>query len=653
MPESFHFLHPQWFWLLLPLPVLLWLWRDPGRAGPAWERVCDRALLPFLLVQPGGRTSRLPRWLLAAGWLLGVLALADPVWEQQPQPVFRSQEARVVVLDLSLSMLAADLAPSRLERARYKVADILRQSREGQTGLVVFAGDAFAVAPLTSDTDTILALLPPLEPALMPVQGSRVDLGLQQAAQLLQQAGLGRGEVLLVTDGFTGREALDAAGQLKAAGYRVSVLGVGTAEGAPLPDGRGGYVRDAQGTIVVPALEASDLRELAAAGGGRYVAIRTDTADIDQLLLDGAPHPGAAVENTGLQTDVWQSRGPWLVLLLLPLAALVFRRGWLLALVLLVGGGTLAPPPAMALGWDDLWLRADQQAARALQDGAPEAAAQLARDPLLRGTAEYQAGAYQQAVDTFAETSGADAHYNQGNALAQLGRYEEAIAAYDRALAAQPGMEDAEHNKALLEQLLQQQQQQQQQEQQEQQQQEQQQQEQEQQDDKQSGQQSDADDQQQQQDPGQSGQQADSADQSGAQAEQQADEASQESSGAASQQEKPRSDAASDEQAGAQDEQLPEESGPGARRDDHEQELPEQGETGNAQPQTDDAGEEAAGEVADSTAVPADLDSEEQQALEQWLRRIPDDPGGLLRRKFLYQYRQRAGASPGSEQQAW
>jgi Ca-activated chloride channel family protein len=647
MSEGFHFLSPQWFWLLLPLLALLWLLRDTGSRGSAWQRVCDPELLPFLLIHRAGHASRLPVWLLAAGWLLAVLALADPVWEKQPQPVFRSQDARVVVLDLSRSMLAADLPPSRLERARYKVADILSQSREGQTGLVVFAGDAFVVAPLTSDTDTIQALLPPLEPALMPVQGSRVDLALQLAGDLLRQAGLGRGEVLLVTDGFTDTEALDVARELDAGGYRVSVLGVGTGDGAPLPDGRGGYLRDAQGEIVVPGLEPSALRALAAAGGGRYAGISNDSADIDQLQVNNAPLPGAAVEDTGMSTDIWQSRGPWLVLLLLPLAALMFRRGWLLVLVALIGTGAASPPPAIALGWDDLWLRADQQASQALQGGEPEQAAQLAQDPLLRGTAEYQAGAYQQAVDAFAGASGADAHYNQGNALAQLGRYEDAIAAYDRALGEQPAMADAEHNKALLEQLLQQQEQQQQDQQQkqheeEQDQQQQQQEQQEQQEEKQSGQQSGADN-QQQQDAEQSGQQGQADEQNGQQA----------ASGGGTEQDEPRSEAAPEDQAAEQDEQPPTETGAGAQPEQEQQAQPGEDESRSAASQPEAAEKEPAGAVADSTAEPATLDSEEQQALEQWLRRIPDDPGGLLRRKFLYQYRQRAADTAGSEQQAW
>jgi len=648
MPETFHFQHPEWFWLLLPLLLLWWRMRQPGVHDSPWRRVCDARLLPHLLVDTAGSSRRLPAWLLGGAWLLTVIALADPVWDRQPQPVFRSQEARVVVLDLSRSMLAADLPPSRLERARYKVADILDRSPDGQTGLVVFAGDAFAVAPLSNDTDTIRSLLSPLEPALMPVQGSRVDLGLVQAMELLRQAGQGRGDVLLLTDGYTGEEAMQAVRTLRAAGYRLSVLGVGTAAGAPLSDGQGGYMRDLQGNIVMPQLDAPALRKLADAGGGRYTTISSTDQDIRYLLAGSSTAPGAESERTDMTTESWQSRGPWLVLLLLPLAAMVFRRGWLLVLVLQVSTGLGIPTPAMALDWDDLWLRPDQQAARSLQSGAPAEAAQLAEDPALRGTGAYRANDYAQALEAFAAADGPDSDYNQGNSLARLGRYEEAIAAYDRALAAQPDMEDAAYNKAQIEKLLQQQQQNQNQNQNQNQEQ------------QQSGKQQPQSGEKQQEQDGESSQ-------SGAQQEQQPGEQDTssvpEQQGQTQQESQPESakaaepqpqdaaaagetpDEATDAGEAAQENAAADEATDSANEQDRKGQPREQ--------QAEMSGEEDAQAGRAAAPQPDELDSEEQQAAEQWLRRIPDDPGGLLRRKFLYQYRQRAGTAPPQGAQAW
>ena len=606
MPESFHFQQPEWFWVLIPVLILLWLLRPSREQSSAWLKVCDARLLPYLLEKPANSRFYLPLWLLAAGGLLAIIALADPVWEQQQQPVFRNEAARVIVLDLSNSMLSPDLKPSRLVRARYKVADILKQNMDGQTGLVVFAGDAFTVSPLTHDVDTIQALLSPLEPALMPAQGSRVDLGLQQATGLMQQAGIPQGDILLITDGFDGQRAIDAARQAYREGYRVSVLGVGTDAGAPIPTGRGGFLRDQQGEIVVPALEQTALRQLTAAGGGSYTAISSGAKDIDFLLSKMSMQLGEGTEQTGMNTAMWRSTGPWLAVLLLPLAALAFRRGWLLALVILVGGTVSVPQPALALGWDDLWLRADQQAARALQAGEPEQAAQLARDPALRGTAEYKAGNFDAALDAFAAQADVDAEYNQGNALAQLQRYEDAIAAYDRALEKQPDMADALHNRAEVERLLQQQEQQ----------------------DEQQGESGENEDQQQ----GQQDQDAGGEQQESQTAEQDSSDTQQADAAAAGEPQEREDEASADDP-------QPSEEAEGTG----DEQMSEQQDT----EQSENSGEEQATAEADP------LDSEEQRAAEQWLRRIPDDPGGLLRRKFLYQYKQRAGRSTGSEQQAW
>ena len=440
----------------------------------------------------------------------------------------------------------------------------------------------------------------------MPAQGSRVDLGLQHAADLMKQAGIQQGNILLITDGFDGQRATDAARKVSRDGYRVSVLGVGTDTGAPIPTGRGGFLRDQQGEIVVPALDQASLRKLAGTGGGSFTAISSSANDIEYLLSRMSSQPGEGSQETGMNTTVWQSNGPWLAVLLIPLAALAFRRGWLLLLVMLVGGTVSVPQPAMALGWDDLWLRADQQAARALQAGEPEQAAQLARDPALRGTAEYKAGNFDAALDAFAAQADVDAEYNQGNALAQLQRYEDAIAAYDRALEKQPDMADALHNKAEIEKLLQQQEEEQPQEQQ----------------DQQQGESGENEDQQQgQRDQDAGGEQQDAQNEPGEQGEpgEQDDTQQADASSADEQQEGENKDAAEDSQQSAEAEDV--------------------------------EGEQAAEQQATAEAEP--LDSEEQRAAEQWLRRIPDDPGGLLRRKFLYQYKQRAGRSSGSEGQAW
>ena len=608
MPEDFHFQQPLWFALLVPLALLLWRLRHAGdsRAAAIWRRACEPHLLPHLLRTQGGQRARLPLGGLALAWLLAVTALADPVWQQRAQPVFRNQAALMLVLDLSRSMLSPDLPPSRLERARLKLAEILKRRREGQTGLVVFAGDAFAVAPLTSDNDTILALLQSLHPGLMPTQDSRADRGIALAAERLRQAGARHGDMLLIGDGYSDASILPLAQTLRRQGYRLSVLAVGTDRPAPIPDKRGRPARDRGGKVILPVLDEDSLRRLARAGGGRYHRITADDRDLDRLL------PAVGRLDVGTDPDsplagAWQSRGPWLLPLLLVLAAGAFRRGWLLgpllppALALL--GGLAAPAPAQAAGWTDLWLRQEQQAAQALHAGDFTRAQQLARDPRRKAEAAYRKGDLETALALYAGLEDAEAHFNRGNTLARLQRFDEALAAYEQALTLSPGLKDAAYNRDLLKKML---------------------------DSKAREGEGEASEEAARK----QGKQAGEGEGGSPDPDAERSEAGQQGNAGADDDSGPQPDRADQdpgEQAGSETDQGPakEESGSQQARQAPE-DTPEQPETPPETPAPNDE------------APPDPANREQAQADERQLRRIPDDPGGLMRRKFLYQYRKRA-----------
>jgi len=329
--EEFHFIRPYWLLTILPLLVILWLLLRRQLSSGNWKTVCDPQLLPHLLLDEEGKRRIWPIYALGIGGLLSILALAGPTWERLPQPAFRDQSALVIVLDLSRSMDATDIEPSRLVRARFKVADILKQRKEGQTALIVYAEDAFIVTPLTDDTETIASQLSVLNTSLMPSQGSRVDIALKKAGILLKQAGLKKGNVLLITDGVNETRARKAIDKLK--GYKVSILGVGTEEGAPIPLKTGGFLKDAKGAIVIPKLEERTLRNIAQ---GIYQRIKTNDSDV--LALKAAFETSSfenREEKVDLQIDTWREYGPWLLLFVLPLAALAFRRGFLLIMIFL------------------------------------------------------------------------------------------------------------------------------------------------------------------------------------------------------------------------------------------------------------------------------------------------------------------------------
>lgn len=684
MPLDIHFLRPLWFLALLPLPWLLWRLGRANTGTEAWRGLVDAHLLRHLLVDEDARVRRLPRVLLALGWLLGVTALAGPVWERLPQPLYQAQAQRVIVLDLSSDMDAQDLAPSRLARARFEVLDLLAAAAEGQTALLAYGAEPFVVAPLTSDAATIAAQVPDLETALLPVQGpKRTDLALEEAGNMLKRSGSPEGDIILVTADAERLEAVRSlVARLHDQGYRTSVLGLGTAKGAPVPLADGGFQTDAQGAIRLTRLRPDLLQDIADAGGGRYVPLAADDSDTRALLPEAGRNAGGReVEEMDAQADQWREEGPWLLLGLLPLAALAFRRGWLSPLILLVL--FLPPPTAEALSWEDLWWRTDQQGALALAAGDPRQAAARFNRPDWRAAAQYQSGDYDQALETLQDQAGAEAAYNRGNALARAGKLPEAIEEYDRTLGEAPGHADAQHNRDLLQRLLDQQQ-----------------------PPSQTASsasqtgessqdgQEDADSQDQQ---GQTGD-YDARDQQGRQVGQSESQDTggqgQNSQQGQSGSQDPDPDPAGTPPRQASSEQPGEpqkgESGQGdGQEGDEAQEGPQAGRSrsNQSEPQAGEesqedaaagarpreAGAEPAGQTTDKTPqagpepgkqdliggqepgrppagepepeIPTPM-SEGEQAMEHQLRRVPDDPGGLLRQRFLLQHLRRQGQLP-------
>jgi len=660
---DFHFLDPEWLLLIIPVLMMLVVSRFRQSSASAWQNVIEPQLLQHLLQNPGATASPWLKLLSVAGTLLAIIALANPAWEKQPESVFETPRALVLVLDLSASMNAADLAPTRLVRARLKIRDILERSVEGQTGLVVFAGDAFSVAPLTRDSETITSQLRVLEPGIMPVQGSRVDLGLEQAGKLLEQAGIPAGDILVIADGLENTQTNIITRKLHQQGHRISFMGVGTLEGAPISNGRGDVIRNPNNTPVLARLAEDRFQKLAEAGGGRYTRIALNNSDIDYLLDMPALNHDKQLNETLAAQNRWKQTGPYFTLLLLPLAALAFRRGWLMLFMLVII--TPLPDTAYAFSWQDLWKTPEQQASEALMQQRHEAALELSSNPDVLGSAYYRQQQFEQAFNQFKQSRGADADYNQGNALARMGKYQEAIEAYDRALQQQPDMQHAIDNKSAIEALLEQQRQQQQ----------------------QSEQESDASQERQEQQPPDQNTPNDKNDQneqrdsqsepsaSSDQAEQQpSDTAEQSEQQAGSQQADPQqaqqqndaaslnndfSDAAEAMEQAQQDQQenQPEvnQSEENQSEADQKKELsgkpPEEPSSQAQQARPEETQPDQSERPSPMQQQAQPLAPEEQQAAEQWLRRIPDDPGGLLKRKFLYQYQQR-NRQPSS-QQAW
>ena len=586
MVDGFHLLRPEFLWGLLICPLLaLALWHRRTRQGD-WSRAIDPELLPYLMPDHSEKTRQTTIWIPTLLLSLIVLAASGPSLRQVELPVIKRADALVLVLDLSASMLAADVQPSRIRRARQKILDLLDLRAEGVTGLVVFAGDAHVVTPLTDDARTIANLMPALSPNIMPLPGANATSGIEAAANLLITAGAQGGQILLMTDGLPGFDTVRAKNALDSSGAALAVMTIGTKAGAPIPLPNGGFLKDDAGEIVIPTLDREAIDQVASALNAAVEQISLDERDIESLTRRNVLVAEGELD-LSRQTDAWQDQGFWLAALVALMLLPAFRKGALVSLLLLM---VMQPKTAEAAGWEDLWLTPDQQGAQRLAAGDASGAAERFDQSVWRGMAEFEVGAYDRAAASFASEPSADALFNQGNALAMQGDLQGAINAYEKSLALEPSAEDAIANRDFIQSLLDQQ-----------------------------------EDQEQEQQEGEEQSQEDE------QSEQ--NDSSDSDSGGDGE--------SSDQQDDSQ------QAGDGQEDDTNDQGEPQEEseqQAGDQAPNTADEDQQAADQLEAATQeqmAKFDEALEEQQALEQWLRRVPDDPGGLLRRKFRYQSMQR------------
>ena len=420
--NALHFVRPDALWALLALPLLVAIWWLRRRRSNVWRQTVDAHLLRHLLV---GRDRR--AWggviLLLLGTAIAIVALAGPSWRQVAQPLWQTPSPLVVALDLSSRVTATDLPPSRLLQARAKLATLLRERQGGEIALLVYADDAYTVAPLTDDMANVALYLDALAPDVMPRDGQRADRALETAVKLLQQSGARSGDILLLTD-RADADAEQAAASARAQGFVVSVLGLGTPQGAAY--------RNGEGQIVPARLEEGTLRGVASRGGGRYARIAAD--DKDLAALDVLTPRVSADDSREGQGRTWRDEGFWLLPPLMLLALFAFRRRGLLVVLVMIAALPMAMPTSAHAAEGTWWQRADQ----------------LDQQRLSTGVDAYRKGDFKAAQQQFEGIDTDAGWYNLGNALARQGQYDAAIDAYDRALKAHPGMADAVANRAAV-----------------------------------------------------------------------------------------------------------------------------------------------------------------------------------------------------------
>lgn len=693
--QQFTWLRPEWLWAMLPLLLLAYFSMRNRSQVSGWQQLIAPELLASLTQQLSKQRSQSVRWgWLGLAWLLCAVALAGPSFSRQELNTLKLSDALVIVLDLSPSMLAEDIKPSRLQAAHFKILDLLKLRAEGYTALIAYSGSAHVVAPLSDDANTLAALVSSLHPSIMPKLGSQAEDAINEALSLLKNANFTGGRIVLFTDDVvsSAQQTIQTA-LAEHPEYQFAIVGVGTEQGAPMPMADGQFARNERGQVAMFGLPWNDLTQFANKTNAEVFHIQRDAQAIEALAeadLAISQH-----EKNDSVIDLPQDHGFWLLPLIVLFTALAFlRRDYLLPSAVIVLALCLATPSSVVYAneadqaspaqpsttsnaeqstlWRDLWLTPDQQASRALAAGDADTAYQRFEDPQWKATAAYESGRYAEAETLFQQDSSPQGLYNLANAQAQQGKLSEAIANYERALTANPDLEDAKANKALLEELLKAQQQEQQQ------------------SDANGGEQSQPQQSQQQQsgEDSQNNESSQSTEQQDQQNDSEADQQQSESNNAAdnnsstkqsaSDQAQPdneqqaseqnfteQSDSdpqSAEEQQAADDQAIAERAARAAEQtpEDTAGETPEQAPQGTAQPVNSSDDQPATPSEAVDIAVDEPQDTamdESQQALEQQLRRVPDDPAGLLRNKFNYYYqldmRQRRIQGQPQEQQRW
>ncbi len=453
------FLRPLWlivFFIIVIATAIRFIFRTKFKHKLAGQSLIAAHLSAHIVSKP----SVVKRLYFSRFYLLASimsLALAGPSFRSVNIPLHEMEKAQVIVFDLSYSMYATDLKPNRLSQARYKAIDFIKQSQEGETGLIAYAGDAFVISPLTTDARSILHQIQYLSPDIMPVTGSRPDLALNKAIDLLKNAGYKAGHIIFITDGIKKSIAKKMIDTLAGKPWIVSVLSVGTKKGAPIKMPDGSLLKNSTGNIIIPKVNINPLEQLTKAGDGLFLNSTYTGNEVAKLADYYQPNKLKNEQKNRKEKrnakGFMKDDGYWITFILLPLLLLLFRKGIFFILIL----GVTIPfidQPVQA----SIWHNQQQNALQAYQAKNYKLASELYKSPLEKGSAYYQEKNYKSALAQFkraeiAMPNNSTVLYNKGNALAQLKQLDKAIAAYKQAISIKPNFKQAIENKKLLEAL--------------------------------------------------------------------------------------------------------------------------------------------------------------------------------------------------------
>ncbi|QXI18364.1 VWA domain-containing protein [Pseudomonas hamedanensis] len=452
--SDLHFLRPPWLILALFAALLPWLWRRSRDLQRRLRGHIAAHLLPHLLVTPPDTQRLRPVHLLCALLMVGAVAAAGPTWEQDRPDFLENRAPLIVAVDLSPSMDASDVSPTRLEAAKHKLHELIQRRAGARIALIAYAGSAHLVLPATDDPALLDTFVQALSTGLIDKPGKNVGAVIDQAKRLLT-AEKSPGSLLLMTDGADTAQLDGLEQRIGDSPLQVLLLAVGNADGGVIRDSSGRPRTDASGRPALGRFDQAALKQLAAAVDAPLGSLTLNDDDLQWIELHAQRHfQSVSAEQRELH---WKDAGYWLCWPLLLLALFNVRKGWSVnwmpALALTIG---LAWPtaPAQANALTDAFFTRDQQGRWAFEhDHLPQAAA-LFVDPYWKGVAAYHAADYDLALATFARLDTAQAYFYLGNIYVRRFKFDQAIAAYTQALKLQPQFAEATANLALAQALL-------------------------------------------------------------------------------------------------------------------------------------------------------------------------------------------------------
>ncbi|QYY33490.1 VWA domain-containing protein [Cupriavidus pinatubonensis] len=460
---SFHFLRPWWLLVLIAAVLLVWAVQRRGDVRRRWRDAIAPHLLDALMVGERRRLAIRPVHLTALLLAFGAIALAGPAWERERPPFLDDKAPLAIAIDLSPTMDAIDVTPTRLERAKLKVKALLARRDGGRTAIWAYAGSTHLVLPLTDDATLLQTFVDALQTRIMPAPGKDTALALRTIDAALAHEEV-PGTILFLTDSMEAAAVRAFKAQASSGRSQPVVLAIGTERGGPLRSGSVGFV-EKDGVRVFSRMDTAALKRF---GDDTGVPVATFTPDSDDDVAWVQRHVQSHLaQKQTVENSRWKDEGWWLTIPIALLGVLWFRKGWtvrwitglLLAMALGAPQQELraqasapdAAPPAWRFA--DLWLTHDQQGRLAFERGDFAGAAALFDDPMWRGVAQYRVGQYAKAVQSFALVDSPESDFNQGDALAHLGKYKDAAARYRQALKRRPQWPAATANLALMEKL--------------------------------------------------------------------------------------------------------------------------------------------------------------------------------------------------------